>query len=387
MGVEQAINIADLRALARARLPRMVFDYIDGGADDEAALRANEARLREVTLVPDALVDVSQVRTGATILGQASRLPFFISPTAASRLFHTGGELAVARAAQAAGIPYSLSTIGSATIEAVAAACPGPKNFQVYVWKDRGLVAETLARARVAGFTGLILTVDVPVAGNRERDPRNGFSIPPRITAQTAVQALARPAWLWDLLTGAPIRPENFIDQAAGHTGGIMEFINTQFDRAVTWDDAAWMAQVWNGPFAIKGIASAGDARRCLDAGATAVWVSNHGGRQLDASPATIDLLPAVAEAVQGRAEVIFDGGIRRGHDVVKALARGATSCALGRAYLWGLAAGGEAGVRRALAILEQELTRTLMLVGRPNIADVDASQLAEEGLTSRAAG
>lgn len=366
-----AITIADLRALARARLPRMIFDYIDGGADDESALGANEARLRAAPLVWDALVNVAKVHTGTTILGAPSALPLLISPTAASRLFHTGGELAVARAAAAAGIPYSLSTLGSATIEAVAAACPGPKNFQVYVWKDRGIVRETLARAKAAGFTGLILTVDVPVAGNRERDLRNGFSIPPRMSGQTVAQVLARPAWLWDLATTPPVRPENFVGLATGHTGGIMEFINTQFDRTVTWDDAAWMAEQWAGPFAIKGIATAADARRCLDHGATAVWVSNHGGRQLDAAPATIDLLPAVAEAVSGRAEVIFDGGIRRGQDVVRALARGATACAIGRAYLWGLAAGGEAGVRRALAILEADVQRTLMMVGRPDIANV----------------
>ena len=379
MSLDRALTIADLRRMARARLPRMVFDYIDGGADDEVALGLNETRLRDVKLVPDVLVDVSAVRTGVTVLGQPSALPVFISPTAASRMFHTAGELAVARAAAAAGVPYSLSTLGSTTIEDVGRAHPGGRNFQVYVWKDRGVVRETLARAKAAGFTGLILTVDVPVAGNRERDPRNHFTIPPQVNWHTATQTLARPAWLWDLATSAPIRPENFVEASKGHSGGVMEFLDKQFDRAVTWEDAAWMAREWGGPFAIKGVATADDAHRCLDCGATAVWVSNHGGRQLDASPATIDLLPAVAEAVDGRAEVIFDGGIRRGQDAVKALALGATSCAIGRAYLWGLAAGGEAGVRRALAILEADIRRTLALIGCPDIADLSGRFIARQ--------
>lgn len=378
MSLARALTIADLRRMARTRLPRMVFDYIDGGADDEVALGLNEARLRDVKLVPDVLVDVSTIRTGVTVLGQPSALPVFISPTAASRMFHATGELAVARAAAAAGIPYSLSTLGSTTIEEVGAAHPGGRNFQVYVWKDRGVVRETLARAKAAGFTGLILTVDVPVAGNRERDPRNHFTIPPQVNWHTATQTLARPAWLWDLATSAPIRPENFIEASKGHSGGVMEFLDRQFDRAVTWEDAAWMAREWGGPFAIKGVATAADARRCLDCGATAVWVSNHGGRQLDASPATIDLLPAVAEAVAGRAEVIFDGGIRRGQDAVKALALGATSCAIGRAYLWGLAAGGEAGVRRALTILEADIRRTLALIGCPDVAGLSGRFIAQ---------
>jgi L-lactate dehydrogenase (cytochrome) len=368
MSLERALNIADLRLLAQKRLPKMVFDYIDGGADDELTLAANEARLKAHRLVWDSLVDVATIDTRARALGADMRLPFFISPTAASRLFHTEGETGVAKAADAAGIAYSVSTIGSTTVEDVAKACAGPKHFQVYVWKDRGVVKEVLARAKAAGFTSVILTVDVPVAGNRERDPRNQFSIPPKINAQTIAHVLARPAWLKDMATGRPVRPENFSHIAKNIDGGIMAFINSQFDRAVTWKDAAWMVEQWNGPFAIKGIATPADAKRCLEIGATAAWVSNHGGRQLDASPATIDLLEPVVQAMQGDGEVIFDGGIRRGGDIVKALALGATACAIGRAYLWGLSAAGEAGVRKAISILESELLRTMALVGTTNL-------------------
>lgn len=371
MRLADALNIADLRRLAQRRLPKMAFDYIDGGADDEVTLRANEARLRAHQLVWDSLVDISTIDLSTRVLGAAMRLPFFISPTAATRLFHTEGETAVARAAAAAGVAYTLSTIGSTTIEDIGRACPAPKFFQVYVWKDRGVVKEALARAKAAGFTAAVLTVDVPVAGNRERDPRNRFTIPPTPSLTMLRQIGARPAWALDMVRGPPVRPENFTHIAADAPGGIMGFINSQFDRSVTWKDAAWMIDEWGGPFAIKGVATAADARRCLEIGATAVWVSNHGGRQLDGSPATIDLLPPVVDAVRGDADVIFDGGIRRGGDIVKAIALGATACAIGRAYLWGLAAAGEAGVRRALTILESELVRTMQLVGAPTRASL----------------
>jgi L-lactate dehydrogenase (cytochrome) len=374
--LKAALNIADLRTMAQARLPKMVFDYIDGGADDERTLHANEARLQAYHLVWDALVNVATVDTKRHVLGADMALPFFVSPTAANRLFHRAGEMAVARAAHAMGIGYSLSTLGSARIEDVAAACPGPKFFQVYVWKDRGLVREGLARAKAAGFTAAILTVDVPVAGNRERDPRNGFAIPPRLSPKLIAQAALRPRWSVDLITSPPIQPENFAHLAPASKGGVIDFINAQFDRTVTWADAAWMAQIWDGPFAIKGVATAADARRCIDAGASAVWVSNHGGRQLDTALATIDCLPAIVDAVAGDAEIIFDGGVRRGSDIVKALALGANAVALGRAVLWGLAAAGEPGVRRALDILRTELIRTLQLLGAPRLGDLRADMI-----------
>lgn len=373
--LDKAVNIADLREMARRRLPRMVFDYIDGGSDDEVTLRRSVERFRDYTLSYDTLVDIAAIDTSHSVMGAAMRLPFFISPTAASRLFHIAGEPAVARAAHKAGIVYSISTLGSTSIEDIAPVTPGPKLFQIYVWKDRGLVKEVLQRVRAAGFHGVVLTVDVPVAGNRERDPRNGFTIPPKVTPQTAAQVLTRPAWAWDLLRQPPIKPANFA-HLPEPPGGIIGFINSQFDRSVTWKDAAWLREEWGGPFAIKGIITPADADRAATLGADAVWVSNHGGRQLDTCPTTIDALGPIVTAVGGRAEVILDGGVRRGSDIVKALALGAQAVALGRAYLWGLAAGGEAGVTRALTILEDELTRTMALIGAASIKAISRRHL-----------
>lgn len=367
----RARNIADLRLMAKARMPRMVFDYIDGGAEDEIALRRNVERLEAHILNWSALRDIAQIDTTRTIMGAASALPFLISPTAASRLFHHHGESGVARAAAGAGMIYACSTIGSTTVEDIAKATPGPKWFQVYVFKDRGLVREGLARAKAAGFTALALTVDVPVAGNRERDPKNRFTIPPKVSAHTALDALSHPAWLFNLVTTPPIRPANFDAVPTDHPGGIMGFIDSQFDRSVTWKDAAWLVEQWDGPVAIKGVSNAADAHACIDIGARGVWVSNHGGRQLARAAATIDTLPEVVDAVAGRASVIFDGGVRRGSDILTALALGAEGVAIGRSYLYGLGAGGEAGVARAIEILSTELRRDMALMGVTKIADL----------------
>lgn len=375
--VSDAINIDDLRKAAKKRLPKMVFDYIDGGADDEVTLAENVSRFKDYKLLWDALVDVSSVDLSASVMGVETKLPFVISPTAASRLFHPReGERAVARAAAAAGMIYSISTMGSVSIEEIGEIYPGPKWFQVYVWKDRDLVVNILDRVRRAGFTALILTVDVPVAGNRERDPRNGFTIPPKATFKTATQALARPRYLFDIATTPKIAPANFLDRQT--KGGVVEFINEQFDNSVTWEYAAWLKERWGGPFAVKGVSHAQDARRAIEAGADAVWVSNHGGRQLDTAPATIDVLPDVVAEVGESAQVVFDGGVRRGSDIVKALALGADAVAVGRAYLYGLAAGGEAGVARSIEILRSELVRTMQLMGCPALSSLNASRVCQ---------
>lgn len=378
--IARARNIADLRRMARERLPRMVFDYIDGGADDEVTLARNVSRFRDIELVWEALKDVDKIDTSTTIMGAPSASPFFISPTATSRLFHPrAGELAVARAAHAAGVPYTCSTLASASVEEIAAVNPGPKWFQVYVWRDRELVKEVLARAKAAGFSAIILTVDVPVVGNRERDGANDFTVPPKVTWRTATQALAAPGYLWDLATTSEIRPANFTHIRMNT--GLIDFINAQFDRAVTWDDVRWLRETWDGKLAIKGIATPEDAQRCVSIGADAVWVSNHGGRQLDTAPASIDTLPAIADAVAGKVEIILDGGVRRGSDVVKALALGANAVAIGRAYLYGLAAGGEAGVRRALDIIDSEVRRTMALCGRTQLSALSRNLIFRRAL------
>ena len=260
--LSRAFNIADLRALARARLPRMVFDYIDGGADDECTLRANVERFADYALTWDVLCDISTISTATTVLGAATKLPFFMCPTAASRLFHpAGGERAVARAAHAAGVIYSASALGTTRFEDIAAVNPGPKWFQLYAWKDRGLLREMLVRAKAAGFGAAILTVDVPVAGNRERDHYNDFTVPPRVTARTAVQALARPGYLWKLWSTAAVQPAIVAD-IMPIDGTLVEFLNRQLDHTLSWKDIVWMIDTWAGEFAIKGIATVADARR-----------------------------------------------------------------------------------------------------------------------------
>jgi L-lactate dehydrogenase (cytochrome) len=379
--LDRVFNIADLRKRARRSLPRMVFDYIDGGADDEVTLRGNAERFRDYQLTWNALRNISTISTATTVLGSPSAQPFVICPTATSRLFNpVAGERAVAWAAHAAGIIYSLSTLATTTVEDIAAVNPGPKWFQIYVWKDRGLVKEMLARAKAAGFTAAILTVDVPVAGNRERDRYNDFTIPPRITPRTAAQALACPGYLWKLWTTPQVRPENVVHSVPTITSGMIEFLNNQLDHTLTWDDTAWMIDAWDGPFAVKGITTAADAQRCIDIGATGVWVSNHGGRQLDTSPPTIDVLERVVQAVGDRADVILDGGIRRGTDIIKALALGAKAVGIGRAYLYGLAAAGEAGAAKAITLLSEELRRDMALMGCADLAAIHRDMLIAPG-------
>jgi len=370
--VSRAHNIADLRLMARARVPRMVFDYIDGGADDEHTLRNNVARFRDYQLIWDALKDISQISTATTVLGSPIALPFILCPTAAQRLFNPrAGETAVARAAAAAGLVYSLSTLATTHIETVAAASNGAKWLQLYIWRDRGLVREMLARAKVAGFTAAVLTVDLPVAGNRERDLYNEFTVPPRLTPRTISQALACPRYLWKLWTSPPLRPANVVHAVPAIASGMAEFLDRQMDRTVTWKDLDWIIEAWGGPFAIKGITTVADAERCVAMGIKGVWVSNHGGRQLDTAPATIDVLDGIVQAVGDRADVIFDGGIRRGTDIIKALGLGAKAVGIGRAYLYGLAAAGEAGVTRAIDILATELRRDLALIGCADVRKI----------------
>ena len=370
--LRRANNIADLRRLARRRLPRPIFDYIDGGADDEVSLRRNSDAFADYELIPDVLNDVSSIASATTIFGQPSRWPLMLSPTGLTRMFHGDAEIAVARAAARHGLIYSLSTMGTTRLETLAQAFAGPKVFQIYIFKDRGLTAEFVARCRDAGFDGLALTVDTPVAGNRERDRVSGLSLPPRLTWRSLLSFASHPSWSLPALTGSRFDLANVshkIDALAGGPMSLFDYIGGQFDRSVGWRDVEWLAREWNGPLAIKGVITPDDARRSIASGATGVMISNHGGRQLDGAPAPIDQIAAVRDAVGDGPDVIGDGGIRRGADVVKALALGATACSIGRPYLFGLAAGGEAGVDRALTVLWEEFERTLALTGINDLA------------------
>ena len=376
-------SIADLRRLAKRRLPRAVFDYADGAAEDEVTARRNEAAFEDYELLPRVLRDVSSVDLSTTVLGTPVSMPVLLAPTGMTRLFHHDGETAAARAAHRAGVVYTLSSLSTVSIEDLAKASDGPRWFQIYVWKDRGLVREFFDRCRAAGYDALMLTVDMPVLGQRERDLRNGMTIPPALTLGSALDAALHPSWWWNFLTKPRIGFANVAGKGTagrGNLTALWTYINTQFDPSVTWRDLEWMIGEWNGAFAVKGVLDPEDAARAASLGARGIVVSNHGGRQLDHSPASLDALPAVVEAVAGRAEVILDGGVRRGADVAKALALGARACAIGRAYLYGIGAGGEQGVDRALELLRAELRRALALLGCASIGDLGPEHVRRRG-------
>jgi L-lactate dehydrogenase (cytochrome) len=371
----RAASVADLRAIARRRLPRGVFDYIDGGAEDERTLAANSAAFGAVRFRPRVLRDVGEVDPSTTLLGNPLSLPLVLAPTGFTRIADPDGELAVARAAARAGVPYTLSTLSTRSIEEVAAASAGPKWFQVYVWRDRGLVKELIARAASAGYDALVLTVDTAVLGRRERDVRRGFSLPPKIGPGTLVDGAFHPGWTWRFLRSDPIRFAN-VQGSAGRGDGttavtLSDYVNTQFDPGLSWRDVEWMRSEWHGPLVIKGIQTVEDARLAAEAGVEAIALSNHGGRQLDSAPAPLDLVAPVADAVADRLEVICDGGVRRGSDIVKAVALGARACMAGRAYLYGLGAAGERGVDHVLGLLDADVRRTMALVGASSVAEL----------------
>ena len=372
-------NIWDLRKLAKRRVPRGPFDYLDGGAEDEITYARNVSAFNRYNLLPRALVDITEIDLSTTVQGQPVDLPFIFSPVGMPRLFHHVGERATSVAAARAGTIFSLSTVSSVSIEEVASVCDGPKWFQIYVFRDRDIVKEMIERARASGYQALCLTVDVPVAGNRERDVRNGFTVPPKLRISTFIEAALHLEWCFRYLTNPPFTLANVADRAGSNDlGKLTQYINRQFDHAVTWDDAAWMLELWGGPFLIKGIVRKDDAQRAVDIGASGIIVSNHGGRQLEHSPAAIEALPAIVDAVGDQAEVILDGGIRRGTDIAKALALGARACMGGRAIHYGLGAGGEAGVDRAVEILRSELYRNFQLLGCRSIAELDHTYIEE---------
>lgn len=366
-----AQTIADLRTVARRRTPRAVFDYTDGAAELEVSLLRARQAFRRVEFSPNVLRGVSgndTVDTSVEVLGRRCALPFSFAPTGFTRMMHHEGERAVAAVAQREGIPYALSTMGTTSIEDVAAAAPDARKwFQLYVWRDRGAGADLMRRAHEAGYDTLFLTVDTPVAGARMRDVRNGLTIPPALTLRTVADGALHPAWWFNLLTTEPL---NFATLTSSQ-GTVAELINKMFDPTLNFEDLDWVRRTWPGKLVVKGIQNIDDARDVVRAGADAVLLSNHGGRQLDRAPTPLELLPGALDAVGDEAEVWLDTGILSGGDIVAALAMGAHHCLIGRAYLYGLMAGGERGVQRCVDILREELVRTMQLLGVHRIEDL----------------
>ncbi|MEM7202300.1 MAG: alpha-hydroxy acid oxidase [Planctomycetota bacterium] len=373
--LRRAANVGDLRRIARRRLPRGVFDYVDGAAEDEISLARNERSFDQIEFCPRVLRDVGKVDLSTTLLGRRLPLPLILAPTGFTRIVTSAGELAVGRAAARAGLPFALSTLGTRSIEEVAAVSDGDKWFQVYVWRDRVLLAEMLGRAKASGYSTLVITIDAAVLGRRERDVRRGFSLPPKIGWGTVLDGALHPSWTWDFIRSEPILFANVAGKSVGDGRdpiSLSSYIQEQFDPALSWGDIEWFRERWDGPIVLKGIQSVADAVRAAERGIDAIALSNHGGRQLDGAPPPIELVAPVARAVGDRLELICDGGIRRGSDIVKAVALGARACMIGRAYLYGLGAAGERGVDWVLDHLADGVCRTLALTGQRGIAELD---------------
>ena len=373
--LEKALTIEDLRRVAKRRTPKAAFDYTDGAADGEVSLARAREGFADVEFVPSILRDVSTVDTSREVLGGRVALPFGIAPTGFTRMMQTEGEIAGATAAAAAGIPFSLSTMGTTSIEDVAAAAPpasGARNwFQLYMWKDRDRSMALVDRAAAAGFDTLLVTVDVPVAGARLRDVRNGMTIPPRLSARTVANAVPRPAWWFNFLTTEPLA----FASLDSWSGTVADLLDTMFDPTVTFEDLAWIRDQWPGKISVKGVQSVADARRLADAGVDAIVLSNHGGRQLDRAPVPFHLLPEVVQALKSSGsdlEVHLDTGIMAGQDIVAALAHGARFTLIGRAYLYGLMAGGRDGVDRTIEILQGQIERTMRLLGVRSLDELE---------------
>lgn len=380
MKLNKLHNQRDLRIAAKKRLPSPIFHYLDGGADDEWTMQRNTSAFDDYELLPRYLRNVEKIDMKTRVLGQELDLPIFLAPTGMSRLFHHDREIAVAKAAQKFGTLYSLSTLGTASIEEIAQTISSPKMFQIYILKDRELTREFMQRCRDNSFEVMCLTVDTPLAGNRERDLVTGFTMPPRFSAKSLWSFATHPYWTMHLALNPDFELKN-VAHRVGELGkmgttSLIAYVNSQLDQTVTWEDAAWLAAQWDGPFVIKGIQTAEDARRAVDAGASAIMISNHGGRQLEATPAPVDCIQPIRAAVGDALELIVDSGVRRGTHIIKALALGADACSTGRGYLYGLAAGGQDGVERALEIYRSELQRSMALLGCTKIGDIGSRHI-----------
>ena len=379
MNLKDCHNFDDYRKLAKNKLPSPIFHYIDGGADDEVTLRRNTESFNNCDLVPNVLSDVSSVDLSTNVLGQKIDFPLFLSATAMHRLYHHHGERATAKAAEKMGTMFGISTMATTSIEEIGKLTKGPKLFQLYIHKDRGLTDNLIERCQQAEFNSMCLTVDTVVAGNRERDHRTGFSTPPRLTLGSLLSFALHPGWSLNYLFSRKFKLENIIhmtDKGSSIDKSVIDYINEQFDPSMNWKDAEHCVKKWGGPFALKGVMSVDDAKKAIDIGCSAVMISNHGGRQLDGSRAPFDQLSEIVDAVGDKIEVILDGGIRRGTHVLKALALGAKACSLGKGYLFALGAAGQNGVESILQKMKAEINRDMILMGCSTVKELNRSKI-----------
>ena len=379
MNLKDCHNFNDFRKLAKKKLPSPIFHYIDGGADDESTLRRNTESFNDCDLVPNILASVGKPDLSTTVFGKKIDMPIFLSPTAMQRLYHHDGDKASARAAEKFGTFYSMSTMANNSIEEIASISSGPKLFQLYVHKDNSITDDLIDRCRASSFDGMCLTVDTLVAGNREKDHRTGFTTPPKLTLQSLMSFALHPQWVFNYFTHGKFEMSNVknkTDKGTNIAKSVIEYINEQYDPAMSWQDAEYCVKKWNGPFALKGVMSVDDAKRAIDIGCTAIMISNHGGRQLDGSRSPFDQVNAIREAVGDKLEIILDGGVRRGTHVLKALAAGATACSFGKMFLFALSAGGQLGVERLLQNMHNEINRNMVLMGCKSLKELDISKL-----------
>jgi len=379
MKLSNCHNYNDFRKLAKKKLPSPIFHYIDGGSDDESTLNRNTDSFNDYDLVPNVLAGVSNIDMSTTVLGEKIDFPLFPAATAMHRLYHHEGERASAKAVEKVGTIFGLSTMSTVSIEEISTINKGPKLFQLYIHKDRGLTDNLLERCKKAGFTSMCLTVDTVVAGNRERDRRTGFTTPPKLTLGSLLSFALHPGWTINHLIHEKFKLANIIHMTQKGTSidkSVIDYINEQFDPAMNWKDAEYCVKKWNGPFALKGVMSVEDAKKAIDIGCTAIMISNHGGRQLDGSRAPLDQLSEIVDAVGGKIEVILDGGVRRGTHVLKALCLGAKACSFGKGYLFALAAGGQKGVEKILENMKTEINRDMKLMGCKNVGELNRLKL-----------
>ncbi len=379
MNLKNCHNFNDFRELARRKLPSPIYNYIDGGADDEITLDRNTAAFNDCDLIPDVLADVGNIDISTTVLGQKIDFPLFLSATAMHRLYHHEGERATARAAEKMGTMFGISTMATVSIEEIGELTKGPKLFQLYIHKDRGLTDNLIERCKQVGFNSMCLTVDTVVAGNRERDHRTGFTTPPKLTLASLLSFALHPGWTLNNLLHEKFTLANInhmTEEGSKIDKSVIDYINNQFDPSMNWKDAEYCVKKWNGPFALKGVMSVEDAKRAIDIGCTAIMISNHGGRQLDGSRAPFDQLAEIVDAVGDKIEVILDGGVRRGTHVLKALSLGAKACSFGKGYLFALGAAGQKGVEAILQKMKDEIKRDMTLMGCRSVKELNRSKV-----------